>query len=244
MRHKTAHKRYNPTYPPMQTIKPVEVARQMGIADSTLRRYCTDFARHLSPDAAPDAGVKRRFRPSDVAILKRAKELLDMGNTIEAVNDLLTLEDFSTVEAEEAQETPPGATPASDATQALVSLLGGQVIAAQADQAQRLSRQDMELGELLGQIADLRERLARTEGQGSLWPEVRERLARMEERVEALQRDLAGQVDALRRDLEAHSRLLEALTQRLDAHDGQLQSIGRYMHDHSGLGRLGMHRVE
>lgn len=45
-------------------------------------------------------------------------------------------------------------------------------------------------------------------------------------------------------DLEAHGRLLEALTQRLDAHDGQLQSIGRYMHDHTGLGRLGMHRVE
>ena len=227
----------------MQYIKPVDVARQLGIADSTLRRYCTDFAKHLSSDAAPDdAGTRRRFRLSDVAVLRRAKELLDMGNTIEGVNDLLGLDDFSTAEAEEAQETPPSATPASDATQALVSLLGGQVIAAQADQAQRLSRQDMELGELLGQIADLRERLARTEGQGSLWPEVRERLARMEERVEALQRDLAGQVDALRRDLEAHSRLLEALTQRLDAHDGQLQSIGRYMHDHSGLGRLGMHR--
>jgi hypothetical protein len=59
-----------------------------------------------------------------------------------------------------------------------------------------------------------------------------------------LQRDLAGQVDALRRDLEAHGRLLEALTQRLDAHDDQMQSIGRYMHDHIGLGRLGMHRVE
>lgn len=229
----------------MQYIKPVEVARQLGIADSTLRRYCTDFARHLSPDAAPDdAGTRRRFRSSDVAVLKRAKELLDMGNTIEGVNDLLGLDDFSTAEAEEAQETPPSATPASDATQALVSLLGGQVIAAQADQAQRLSRQDMELGELLGQIADLRERLARAEGQEMLWTEVRDRLARMEDRVEALQRDLAGQVEALRRDLEAHGRLLEALTQRLDAHDGQLQSIGRYMHDHTGLGRLGMHRVE
>ncbi len=190
MRYKTAHKRHKPTDPPMQYIKPVEVARQLGIADSTLRRYCTDFARHLSPDAAPDdAGTRRRFRPSDVAILKRAKELLDMGNTIEAVNDLLALDDFSTAEAEEAQETPSGATPASDATQALVSLLGGQVIAAQADQAQRLSRQDMELGELLGQIADLRERLARAEGQEVLWPDVRERLTRMENRVEALQRD-------------------------------------------------------
>lgn len=227
----------------MQYIKPVEVARQLGIADSTLRRYCTDFAKHLSSDAAPDdAGTRRRFRASDVAVLKRAKELLDMGNTIEAVNDLLTLDDFSTVEAEEAQETPPSATPASDATQTLVSLLGGQVIAAQADQAQRLSRQDVELGELLSQIADLRERLARAEGQGVLWTDVRERLARMEERVEALQRDLAGQVDGLRRDLEAHGRLLEALAQRLDAHNGQLQSIGAHMHDHSI--KIGYRRVE
>ncbi len=226
----------------MQYIKPVDVARQLGIADSTLRRYCTDFARHLSPDAAPEAGVRRRFRSSDVAILKRAKELLDMGNTIEAANDLLGLDDFSTAEAEEAQETPPGATPASDATQALVQLLGGQVIAAQADQAQRLSRQDMELGGLNEQIADLRERLARAEGQEVLWPEVRERLTRMENRIEALQRDLAGQGDALRRDLEAHDRLLETLTQRLDAHDGQLQSIGRYVHDHSI--KIGYRKVE
>jgi DNA-binding transcriptional MerR regulator len=226
----------------MQYIKPVDVARQLGIADSTLRRYCTDFAKHLSPDAAPEAGVRRRFRSSDVAILKRAKELLDMGNTIEAANDLLGLDDFSTAEAEEAQETPPSATPASDATQALVQLLGGQVIAAQADQAQRLSRQDMELGGLNEQIADLRERLARAEGQEVLWPEVRERLTRMENRIEALQRDLAGQGDALRRDLEAHDRLLETLTQRLDAHDGQLQSIGRYVHDHSI--KIGYRKVE
>jgi DNA-binding transcriptional MerR regulator len=194
MRHKTAHKRYHPTYPPMQTIKPVEVARQMGIADSTLRRYCTDFARHLSPDAAPDAGVKRRFRPSDVAILKRAKELLDMGNTIETVNDLLALDDFSTVEAEEAQETPPGATPASDATQALVSLLGGQVIAAQADQAQRLSRQDAELGDLAEQIADLRERLARMEAQA-------DQLRRLQDQVD----DLARQVQSIGSHMHDHS---------------------------------------
>ncbi len=178
----------------MQYFKPVEVARQLGIADSTLRRYSTDFARHLSPGAAPEPGAKRLFRPSDVAILKRAKELLDMGNTIEAVNDLLALEDFSTVEAEEAQETPPGATPASDATQALVSLLGGQVIAAQADQAQRLSRQDMELGDLAEQMADLRERLARMEAQG-------DQLRRLQDQVD----DLARQVQSIGSHMHDHS---------------------------------------
>ena len=190
----------------MQYIKPVEVARQMGIADSTLRRYCSDFAKHLSPDAAPDdAGTRRRFRPSDVAVLKRAKELLDAGNTIEGVNTLLGLDDFSTEEAEEAEEPPKSATTATDATQALVSLLGGQVIAAQADQAQRLTRQDVELGDLAEQLADLRERLARIEAQA-------DQLRRLQDQVD----DLARQVE----------------------------SIGRYMHDHSGLARLGMHRVE
>lgn len=190
----------------MQHIKPVEVARQLGIADSTLRRYCGDFAKHLSSDAAPDdAGTRRRFRPSDVAVLKRAKELLDAGNTIEGVNELLGLDDFSAIEAEEAQETPPGATTATDATQALVQLLGGQVIAAQADQAQRLTRQDAELGELAEQLADLRERLARMEAQA-------DQLRRLQDQID----DLARQVE----------------------------SIGRYMHDHTGLGRLGMHRVE
>ena len=188
----------------MQYIKPVEVARQMGIADSTLRRYCSDFAKHLSPDAAPDdAGTRRRFRPSDVAVLKRAKELLDAGNTIEGVNTLLGLDDFSTIEAEEAEEPPTSATTATDATQALVSLLGGQVIATQADQAQRITRQDAELGDLAEQLADLRERLARMEAQA-------DQLRRLQEKVD----DLARQV----------------------------QSIGRYMHDHSI--RIGYRRVE
>ena len=206
----------------MQYIKPVEVARQMGIADSTLRRYCSDFAKHLSPDAAPDdAGTRRRFRPSDVAVLKRAKELLDAGNTIEGVNTLLGLDDFSTLEAEEAEEPPKSATTATDATQALVSLLGGQVIATQADQAQRITRQDAELGDLAEQLADLRERLTRSEAY-----------------VETLQRDLAAQGDMLRRDLEAHSRLLEALSQRLNDHAGQIGSIGDKAHSHKpGFGR-------
>ena len=199
----------------MQYIKPVEVARQMGIADSTLRRYCSDFAKHLSPDAAPDdAGTRRRFRPSDVAVLKRAKELLDAGNTIEGVNTLLGLDDFSTLEAEEAEEPPKSATTATDATQALVSLLGGQVIATQADQAQRITRQDAELGDLAEQLADLRERLAR---------------------LEALQESVSKRQD------QFDDRLVR-LVELLDRMDDHVQSIGQYMHDHSiriGYRKLG-----
>lgn len=186
-------------------IKPVDVARQLGIADSTLRRYCNDFATHLSPDAAPEAGVRRRFRPSDVAMLKRAKELLDAGNTIEETNEVLALVGISTEEAEIAQEAPASAQPATDTTQALVSLLGGQVVAAQADQAQRLTRQDQELAELTATVGDLRERLAR---------------------------------------LEAQAEQMRRLQEQIDALEGQLKSIGQYMHDHSGLGRLGMRKVE
>jgi DNA-binding transcriptional MerR regulator len=157
LRRKTAYKRHNPTHPPMQYIKPVDVARQLGIADPTLRRYCTDFAKHLSSDAAPDdAGTRRRCRLSDVAVLRRAKELLDMGNTIEGVNDLLGLDDFSTAEAEKRRKRHRALHPPAMQHRRLCPCWAVRVIAAQADRAQRLSRQDGSLASCSGQIADLR----------------------------------------------------------------------------------------
>ena len=44
--------------------------------------------------------------------------------------------------------------------------------------------------------------------------------------------------------LEAQADLVRRLQEQRDDLARQMQSIGRYMHDHSGLGRLGMHRVE
>jgi DNA-binding transcriptional MerR regulator len=143
-----------------QHVKPAVVARQLGIADSTLRRYTVDFAAHLSSDAAPEAGTRRRFRPSDVAVLQRAKELLDAGNDIKQVNELLALDDFSTAEADQADQSPTGEQQASTA---LVSLLGAQLAGTQQDQSARITAQDARLAAVEGQLADLRVLVARLE---------------------------------------------------------------------------------
>ena len=88
------------------------------------------------------------------------------------------------------------------------------MIATQADQAQRLTRQDVELGDLAEQLADLRERLARVEAQ---------------------------QESASKRQDQLDERLVK-LAELLDRMDDHVQSIGRYTHDHSikiGYRKLG-----
>lgn len=145
----------------MPPIKPVELARQLDVSTSTLRRWAGDFAEHLS-ESARASDTRRRYTARDVAVLRRAQQLLDAGNTIASVNDLLRLDDFSTAEADQADDAPIGD---QTTTTALISLIGGQVVTAQADQAQRITRHDATISDLAGQNADLRERVARLEAQ-------------------------------------------------------------------------------
>lgn len=147
----------------MPTYRPVDAAEVLGVSTSTLRRWAQDFGEHLSASAAPDAGSRRRFTARDIAVLRHAKALLDARNATPVVNDLLRLEDFGDMEADQAAEAPTKATPAQDASTALVSLLGSQVITTQADQAQRINAQDARLTALEGQVADLRVLVARLE---------------------------------------------------------------------------------
>ncbi len=142
----------------MTTYRPVETAAQLGVSTSTLRRWAQDFGEHLSASGAPDAGSRRRFTPRDIAVLRRAKALLDARNATPAVNDLLRLEDFGDIETDQADQSPAQPAQAQDASTALVALLGGQVVSAQADQAARLAVVE-------AQLADLRVTVARLEAQ-------------------------------------------------------------------------------
>ena len=128
----------------MPPIKPVELARQLDVSTSTLRRWAGEFSEHLSKSASA-SDTRRRYTARDVAVLKRAQQLLDAGNTVTAVNDLLRLDDFPTEEADQAETAPMGD---QTTTTALISLIGGQVVSAQADQAQRLTQQDAVIHEL------------------------------------------------------------------------------------------------
>lgn len=55
------------------------VADQLGVSVSTVRRFCTRYALHLSAAAAPAPGGRRSFTEDDIAILRQALELTAAG---------------------------------------------------------------------------------------------------------------------------------------------------------------------
>lgn len=61
----------------------------LGVPPSTLRRYATDFADHLSAEATRSRG--RRYSDRDIATLKKARELLNQRQPVEQVNRLLAI---------------------------------------------------------------------------------------------------------------------------------------------------------
>lgn len=90
-----------------------EVKNLLGVAsDNTIRKYCQEFAGHLSEDATPSKGATRRFSPRDVQVLRAAREMLASGKVYSEVNGLLGTVDFEQdsepVEwAVGASDTPP-----------------------------------------------------------------------------------------------------------------------------------------
>jgi len=68
-----------------------EVAELLEVADSTLRRWSRAFSAHLSP--APSAGANRAYTDDDVEVLRRARDLVAVGLTLdEAASELIEAE--------------------------------------------------------------------------------------------------------------------------------------------------------
>jgi DNA-binding transcriptional MerR regulator len=78
--------------------QPGDVARELDISTSTLRRWAKEFHPYLSETAAkPDsgsagAGTHRRYTSEDVQLLMRVKTLLDQGLTYDQVIERLKRE--------------------------------------------------------------------------------------------------------------------------------------------------------
>jgi len=66
-----------------------QVAAMVDTPPSTLRRYVKQFAKHLSKSATRPRG--RRFSELDIAMLARARELLQQGREPEEVDTLLAV---------------------------------------------------------------------------------------------------------------------------------------------------------
>ena len=64
-----------------------QICDMPSIPPSTLRRYVNQFVEHLSKDATKKRS--RRFTERDVAVLARARELIQQGRSPEEVTSLL-----------------------------------------------------------------------------------------------------------------------------------------------------------
>lgn len=142
--------------PPL--ISPTDAPALLGVSSATVRNWATIYSEFLSEYARKG---RRQYTRRDLAVLRAVKGMLDDRLRHEEVVARLRTMDFGEEDTAPPAEEAPGAPgAASDATsassQALISLLGNQVVTVQADQAQRVAN-------LETTVADLRERIARLE---------------------------------------------------------------------------------
>lgn len=75
---------------PDQYFSPHQAALQLGISVHSVRRWCTEFAQHLSPSASPERGATRRLSEHDLEVLQEVKRLRDEeGLTVVQINERL-----------------------------------------------------------------------------------------------------------------------------------------------------------
>ncbi len=155
---------------------PAQAAKLLGVSVTTVQRWSTWFAGHLSADATPEPGQRRAFTEADIATLRRAQRMLQGGMTWQQVNSQLGVFE---PEEEPEEEPPADSSPeeheaqeraqSTTASQALIVL----------DQQMRLI--DSQAGQLVDQAARLREQASQLASQAAELAALRERLARVEE---------------------------------------------------------------
>ncbi len=108
--------------------RPAEVARELGVSPSTLRRWSQQFGDLLSPEAGsptPQPSGKiahRRYASEDVETLQRVRDSMQQGLTAEEIRTQLTVEITSEPEPEVEIEfdDDPVADVSTDGNRALV----------------------------------------------------------------------------------------------------------------------------
>jgi DNA-binding transcriptional MerR regulator len=69
-----------------EALSVYQAASQLGISVHTVRRWCKDFAGHLSDGANPETGQTRRLSPQDIAVLGEVSQLRSDGLSTTAIN--------------------------------------------------------------------------------------------------------------------------------------------------------------
>lgn len=167
-----------------------ETARLLKVSNTTIRRWSTWFAEHLSDQASPAPDQPRRFTEADIATLRRAQSRLARGDTWELVAERLAIIEPEDTEPEEPEEAPadheaPTAGPEEAEQERAQSTTASQALAILSQQSQIIEAQAGQLvaqqSQLTDQAARLREAAGQLTAQQDQLADLRERLARLEE---------------------------------------------------------------
>lgn len=140
---------------------PAQASDMLKIPPSTLRRYVAEFAEHLSQSATQQRS--RRFTEQDIALLGRARELLNSGNSPQKTNSLLAVN---------TEQPTPESTLAliPSLSQALTEALDtSRALRAQVNELQeRQAASESEQAELKTALSALQDRLSQLEHEQAL----------------------------------------------------------------------------
>lgn len=128
---------------------PDQASEMLKIPSSTLRRYANQYSSHLSEHATKQH--RRRYTEQDIAILARARELLNEGKSPDQVNNLLSV----VSDAEQSPDKTLALIPSI--SQALTEALDtARALRVQVDtHEQRMSDAERKLSEMADKLAQL-----------------------------------------------------------------------------------------
>lgn len=136
---------------------PKTAAKLANISVSSVKVYAGRFARYMSPGANPGHGITRNYSAADVRLLRFVGDLSRQAITQDEIAARLeagALDDFDWMPPEDAATEPQEAATGTQSALAVVQFMQGELQAARArEDALRL------------EVADLRERVGRAEGE-------------------------------------------------------------------------------
>lgn len=196
---------------------PAEAANVLQIAAPTLRRWSSDLAALLSPQAKRPGAAGRRYTDDDLALLRRYQSLIrDNGLTYEQARARLLVEQQS---APQAQRVEVEVLQPSDQAHALSAFVEAQRALIES-QRQNIAQQQEQITGLITQLEQQREQ---TEGdRASLLAQMKQQRDQADSDRERLQ----AQLDQAKQDEAA---ALASLRQMLD-------KIPRWLRGWLGLG--------
>ena len=145
----------------MTPLTPQQTAETLAVSAQTLRRWSLQFAEFLSADATPGRGRRRQYTVADLALLRRAGDLLRAHSVADTIALLRLGPDQADTAALEALALPEALAQVitlRDLARGLagrVEALAGEVADLKAAQADQASTHQAALEDMRRQIEEL-----------------------------------------------------------------------------------------